>query len=178
MLWQQNTSLQRRPVITNKNRWGNCLDANTNMPKIGSVWARAWAHSQGCCWALWDWQEWEKYQCSFYKQPKTNSRSTFTWKSTPSWGFLVFKPTLILQTGCWTFSDGFIQERGWSRPLLPVHSGLCLVQTHVGCRDRIFLPFWFHFRAQRDASSMFAYMFAFFASLKNHKLGRGFRKNF
>lgn len=28
---------RERPVITNKNRWGNCLDADTNLPKIWCV---------------------------------------------------------------------------------------------------------------------------------------------
>lgn len=78
------------PVITSKNRWGNCLDANINLPKIWSVWVCAWAHSQRGCWALWDWEEWERYQCSFYKDPKANSRSTFIWKITTSLVFIFF----------------------------------------------------------------------------------------
>lgn len=108
------------PVITNKNRWGNCLDANTNLPKIWSVWVCAWAQSQRGCWALWEWEEWGRYQCSFYKDPKANSRSTFIWKSTTSLSFLVVKPTLLLQTGCRRFSNNFTEETGWLRPVLPV----------------------------------------------------------
>lgn len=123
-------------------------------PKFGGcVCVCAWAHSQRGCWALWDWEERERYQCSFYKDPKTSSRSTFIWKSSTSLGFLVIKPSILPQTGCRTFSNGLIQERGWLRPVLPVQSGLCPVLTHVWCRERIFLPLWFHFRVQRVAAA-------------------------
>lgn len=117
----------------------------------------------------------------FTRTLKKNSRSIFIWKTTILLVFLVFKPTLHLQTGCRTFSNCFSQETGWLRPFLPAYSGVCPVQTHVWCRERIFLPLWFQFRVQRDASSMFATAckFALFASLQNiHKLGRGFRKKF
>lgn len=119
------------------------------------------------------------YQCSFYKDPKANSRSTFIWKITTSLVFIFFFK--LLQTGCRTFSNGFTQETGWLRPFLPVYSGLCPVQTHIWCRERIFLPWWFHFRVQREVSSTFAAAckFAFFVSLQSsHKLERVFRKKF
>lgn len=62
----------------------------------------------------------EKDTNSPFTDPKANSRSTFIWKSTTSLAGLVFKPILLLHTGCRTFSNYFIEETGWLRPVLPV----------------------------------------------------------
>lgn len=109
------------PVITNKSRWGNSLDANTNLSKIWCVWVCAWAHSQI-----------EVAKLSGIERNEKDIKGHFTWtlKETPDLHpqspvsfvlgrahhhcFFLFaiKLTILPQIGYRTFWKGFIQERG------------------------------------------------------------------
>lgn len=94
------------PVITNKSRWGNSLDANTKLSKIWCLWVRAWAHSQR-----------EVAKLSGIVRSEKDIKGPFTWtleeipvlyihkvqsflwswKSTPSQTFWVSNPLYFLK---------------------------------------------------------------------------------